>query len=152
MKPTTLIVIDGGKGQLSSALLNIDALGLIKKLQSSALPNDWKKSITQTTPFQCTLTNDLKHLKLFNNCETKPIVLVCAYIEIEEVTYAVSSSLDNIPGIGEKTIIKLLKNFKSVKRIKEAKLAELATSGTAKAKELYPIFTQKRRNWVKSSI
>ena len=52
-----------------------------------------------------------------------------------------SSSLDNIPSIGEKTIVKLLKNFKSVKRIKEAKLEELKmTIGTAKAKEIYQHF------------
>ena len=54
---------------------------------------------------------------------------------------AVSSSLDNIQGIGEKTIVKLLKDFKSVKRIKEAQLDELTTSiGTAKAKEIYQHF------------
>ena len=55
--------------------------------------------------------------------------------------HAVSSSLDYIPGIGEKTIIKLLKVFKSVKRIKEAELKDLSSAiGTSKAKELYSHF------------
>jgi excinuclease ABC subunit C len=51
---------------------------------------------------------------------------------------AVQSQLDQIPGIGEKTIVKLLQNFKSVKRVAAATEMELAdVVGVAKAKQIF---------------
>ena len=51
---------------------------------------------------------------------------------------AVQSHLDQIPGIGEKTIIKLLQTFKSVKRVSAASEAELeSVVGVSKAKQIF---------------
>ena len=134
------------KGQLSSALLSICP----RIAQQNC--SDWHcqttgRNLLPKRPIPMYLTNDLKHLKLFNNCETKPIALVYDCIEMRS-KHAVSSSLDNIPGIGEKTIIKLLKVFKSVKRIKEAELKDLVQRLERKSKELYSHFhpVKERRN------
>ena len=136
-----LIVIDGGKGQLSSALLSIDALGLrhkiavigiAKRLEEIYYPND-------TIPLY--LDKRSETLKIIQQLRNEAHRFGVRLHRNRRSKNAVSSSLDNIPGIGDKTIVKLLKEFKSVKRIKEANTDELATViGTAKAKEIYQHF------------
>jgi excinuclease ABC subunit C len=136
-----LVVIDGGKGQLSSALLSIDALnlrskiaviGIAKRLEEIYYPNDsipmYLDKRSETLKIVQQLRNEAHRfgVRLHRNRRSK---------------HAVSSSLDGIAGIGEKTAIKLLKTFKSVKRIKDASINDLASViGESKAREVHAHF------------
>ena len=136
-----LIVIDGGKGQLSSALLSIDALGLRQKIAVIGIAKRLEEIYSPNDPIPLYLDKRSETLKIIQQLRNEAHRFGVRLHRNRRSKSAVSSSLDNISGIGEKTIVKLLKDFKSVKRIKEAKLAELATSiGTAKAKEIYQHF------------
>ena len=136
-----LIVIDGGKGQLSSALLSIDALGLRNKIAVIGIAKRLEEIYYPNDPIPMYLDKRSETLKIIQQLRNEAHRFGVRLHRNRRSKHAVSSSLDNIPGIGEKTIIKLLKVFKSVKRIKEAELKDLGTAiGTAKAKELYSHF------------
>ena len=136
-----LIVIDGGKGQLSSALMSIDALGLRKKIAVIGIAKRLEEIYYPNDPIPLYLDKRSETLKIIQQLRNEAHRFGVRLHRNRRSKSAVSSSLDNIQGIGEKTIVKLLKDFKSVKRIKEAQLDELATSiGAAKAKEIYQHF------------
>ena len=136
-----LIVIDGGKGQLSSALMSIDALGLRKKIAVIGIAKRLEEIYYPNDPIPLYLDKRSETLKIIQQLRNEAHRFGVRLHRNRRSKSAVSSSLDNIQGIGEKTIVKLLKDFKSVKRIKEAQLDELATSiGAAKAKEIYRHF------------
>ena len=136
-----LIVIDGGKGQLTSALISIDALGLRQKIAVIGIAKRLEEIYYPNDPIPLYLDKRSETLKIIQQLRNEAHRFGVRLHRNRRSKSAVSSSLDNIQGIGEKTIIKLLKEFKSVKRIKEAKLAELTTSiGNAKAKEIYQHF------------
>jgi excinuclease ABC subunit C len=136
-----LVVIDGGKGQLSSALLSIDALnlrskiaviGIAKRLEEIYYPNDsipmYLDKRSETLKIIQQLRNEAHRfgVRLHRNRRSK---------------HAVSSSLDGIAGVGEKTAVKLLRTFKSVKRIKDASINDLASViGESKAREVHAHF------------
>ena len=133
-----LIVIDGGKGQLSSALISIDALGLRNKIAVIGIAKRLEEIYYPNDPIPMYLDKRSETLKIIQQLRNEAHRFSVRLHRNRRSKHAVSSSLDNIPGIGEKTIIKLLKVFKSVKRIKEAELKDLgAAIGMAKAKELY---------------
>ena len=141
-----LIVIDGGKGQLSSALLSIDALGLRQKIAVIGIAKRLEEIYYPNDPIPLYLDKRSESLKIIQQLRNEAHRFGVRLHRNRRSKSAVSSSLDNIPGIGEKTIVKLLKDFKSVKRIKEAKLEELATViGTAKAQEIYQHFHPKEQ-------
>jgi excinuclease ABC subunit C len=136
-----LIVIDGGKGQLSSALLSIDALGLRQKIAVIGIAKRLEEIYYPNDPIPLYLDKRSETLKIIQQLRNEAHRFGVRLHRKRRSKSTVSSSLDNISGIGEKTIVKLLKDFKSVKRIKEAKLDELETAvGTAKAKEIYQHF------------
>ena len=136
-----LIVIDGGKGQLSSALLSIDALGLRHKIAVIGIAKRLEEIYYPNDPIPLYLDKRSETLKIIQQLRNEAHRFGVRLHRNRRSKNAVSSSLDNIPGIGDKTIVKLLKEFKSVKRIKEASTDELATViGTAKAKEIYQHF------------
>ena len=136
-----LIVIDGGKGQLSSALISIDALGLRQKIAVIGIAKRLEEIYYPNDPIPLYLDKRSETLKIIQQLRNEAHRFGVRLHRNRRSKSAVSSSLDNIRGIGEKTIVKLLKDFKSVKRIQEAQLDELATAiGTAKAKEIYQHF------------
>ena len=136
-----LIVIDGGKGQLSSALVSIDALGLRHKIAVIGIAKRLEEIYYPNDPIPLYLDKRSETLKIIQQLRNEAHRFGVRLHRNRRSKNAVSSSLDNIPGIGDKTIVKLLKEFKSVKRIKEANTDELATViGTAKAKEIYQHF------------
>jgi len=121
-----LIIIDGGKGQLSSALkslkkLNLEKkisiIGIAKKLEEIFFPNDSIPLYLDKTSETLKLIQQLRNeahrfsLKLHRNKRRKKTI---------------ASSLDNISGIGPKTIELLIKKYKSVKKISEISLESLS--------------------------
>ena len=138
-----LIVIDGGKGQLSSAVKSLESLGLkgqiailgiAKRLEEIYYPND---------PVPLYLDKKSETLKVIQMLRNEAHRFGITHHRSKRSKEAVKNELDQINGIGEKTRIKLLKDFKSVKRIKELTLEDLIASiGNDKAHKIYGYFHQ----------
>ncbi|MGD1947162.1 MAG: excinuclease ABC subunit UvrC [Croceivirga sp.] len=136
-----LIVIDGGKGQLSSALKSLDLLGLrgtiaiigiAKRLEEIYFPDD---------PIPLYLDKKSETLKIIQQLRNEAHRFGITFHRNKRSNAAINTELENIEGIGQKTAEQLLKNFKSVKRIKQASIESLAdTIGRAKAKKVYESF------------
>ena len=136
-----LVVIDGGKGQLSSAVLALEKLklrgkisiiGIAKKLEEIYFPGD-------SVPIYINKTSQT--LKVIQHLRDEAHRFGINFHRDKRSKAQISSELDNINGVGEKTTQKLLQDFKSVKSIKEQKIEELEKSiGKAKAKIVYQYF------------
>ena len=139
-----LIIIDGGKGQLSSALKSLDALelrgkiaiiGIAKRLEELFYPGD-------SVPLY--LDKKSETLKIIQQLRNEAHRFGITHHRDKRSKAALTSSLDNIPGIGEKTMETLLKHFKSVKRIKEATEKELIeVVGLSKTKKITDFYHKK---------
>ena len=135
-----LIIIDGGKGQLSSSMLalkslnlnTIPILGIAKRLEEIFYPED---------PIPLYLDKRSETLKIIQHIRNEAHRFAITFHRNKRSTAALSSSLDSITGIGEKTKISLLKKYKSLKKIKEIPESILANEiGVAKAKKLVSFF------------
>lgn len=132
-----LIIIDGGKGQLSSALKSIDALelrgkiaiiGIAKRLEELYYPGD-------SVPLY--LDKKSETLKVIQYLRNEAHRFGITFHRDKRSKSALHSSIESIPGIGEKTMQTLIKHFKSVKRLKLATETEIsAVVGASKAKKI----------------
>ncbi|MBE0679554.1 MAG: excinuclease ABC subunit C [Bacteroidales bacterium] len=120
-----LVVIDGGKGQLSSAVKSLDALGLrgrltvigiAKKLEEIYFPGD-------SVPLY--LDKNSITLKIIQHLRNEAHRFGINFHRGKRSSKMNSSFLDEIPGIGEKTKELLLKKFGSVKKVADAPIEEL---------------------------
>lgn len=132
-----LIIIDGGKGQLSAAMSSIDELGLrdritvigiAKKLEEIYFPED-------SVPIY--INKKSESLKLIQQARNEAHRFAITYHRDRRSQNFTSTQLTDIAGIGEKTAETLLNHFGSVKRIKEASIEDIsALIGNQKAKLL----------------
>ena len=133
-----LIVIDGGKGQLSSAVkslkkLNIDGqiaiIGIAKRLEEIYFPND-------STPLY--LDKKSSSLKLIQQLRNEAHRFGINHHRRKRVSENIKTSLDNISGIGPKTSTLLLKRFGSVKNLMKADYKTVQELiGKSKAKKIF---------------
>ncbi len=136
-----LIVIDGGKGQLSSALKSLDILGLRGKIAIIGIAKRLEEIYFPEDPIPLYLDKKSETLKIIQQLRNEAHRFGITHHRNKRSKGAIDSELENIEGIGEKTAELLLKNFKSVKRIKEATIESLAESiGMSKAKKIYKTF------------
>lgn len=120
-----LIVVDGGKGQLSSACealkeLNIygqiPVIGIAKKLEEIYYPED---------PFPLHINKKSQGLLLLQQIRDEAHRFAITFHRLKRSKGHLKTEIEGLEGIGEKTAVKLLKHFKSVKKIKEASMAEI---------------------------
>jgi excinuclease ABC subunit C len=133
-----LVVVDGGKGQLSAAVEALEAIGLrgtiavvgiAKRLEEIYFPGD-------SVPLY--IDKNSESLKIVQHLRDEAHRFGITHHRNRRSKGQVVSELDSIKGIGEATISKVLQRFKSVKRLREASLEDLASEiGQAKAKVLY---------------
>ena len=133
-----LIVIDGGKGQLSSAVkslkkLNIDGqiaiIGIAKRLEEIYFSND-------STPLY--LDKKSSSLKLIQQLRNEAHRFGINHHRRKRVSEKIKTSLDNISGIGPKTSTLLLKKFGSVKNLMKADYKTVQELiGKSKAKKIF---------------
>lgn len=136
-----LIVIDGGKGQLSSALKSLDVLGLRGKIAIIGIAKRLEEIYFPGDSIPLYLDKKSESLKIIQHLRNEAHRFGITFHRNKRSNAAINSELENIEGIGEKTAQQLLKNFKSVKRIKEASIENLAMIiGMAKAKKIYATF------------
>ena len=136
-----LIVIDGGKGQLSSALKSLDVLGLRGKIAIIGIAKRLEEIYFPEDPIPLYLDKKSESLKIIQQLRNEAHRFGINFHRNKRSKAAINSELEAIEGIGEKTAEDLLKEFRSVKRIKEASIENLAkTVGMAKAKKIYETF------------
>jgi len=136
-----LIIIDGGKGQLSSSLKSLDALnlrgtiaiiGIAKRLEELFYPDD---------PIPLYLDKKSETLKIIQQLRNEAHRFGIEHHRNKRSKQALNTEMETIPGIGEKTIVDLLKVFKSAKRIANAKLDELEdVVGVSRAEKIYSYY------------
>ncbi|MGW9684332.1 excinuclease ABC subunit UvrC [Flagellimonas sp. 2504JD1-5] len=136
-----LIVIDGGKGQLSSAVKSLDILGLRGKIAIIGIAKRLEEIYFPEDPIPLYLDKKSESLKIIQQLRNEAHRFGITHHRNKRSKAAIDSELENIEGIGKKTAEQLLQEFKSVKRIKEATIETLAQSiGMAKAKKIYKSF------------
>lgn len=136
-----LIVIDGGKGQLSSALKSLDMLGLRGKIAIIGIAKRLEEIYFPGDSIPLYLDKKSESLKIIQQLRNEAHRFGITFHRNKRSTGAISSELSTIEGVGEKTIEELLKKFKSVKRVKEASLEGLSAEvGMARAKKIYDAF------------
>jgi excinuclease ABC subunit C len=136
-----LIIIDGGKGQLSSSLKSLNKLnlrgeiaiiGIAKRLEELFYPDD---------PIPLYLDKKTETLKIIQQLRNEAHRFGITFHRNKRSKEALNTSMDAIDGIGEKTVIELLKNFKSLERIKSATFEELTEIiGPSKSKKIKEFF------------
>lgn len=136
-----LIIIDGGKGQLSSALKSLDALelrgkiaiiGIAKRLEELFYPGD-------SVPLY--LDKKSETLKVIQMLRNEAHRFGITHHRDRRSKSALNSSMEAIPGIGEKTMQTLILHFKFVTRLKLATQKEISdVIGVSKAKKIYDFY------------
>ncbi len=137
-----LVLIDGGKGQLSLALRGLDALG-IRNQKIMALAKRIDEIFLPGKPEALMIKKDSPSLKLLKRIRDEAHRFAISYHKLLRKKRTVASELDKIAGVGEKRRKSLLTKFGSVKRITEATLEDLmqTDSITKKtAQEIYKYF------------
>lgn len=138
-----LIVIDGGKGQLSSALKSLDILGLRGKIAIIGIAKRLEEIYFPEDPIPLYLDKKSESLKIIQQLRNEAHRFGITLHRNKRSKSAISSELEGIDGVGEKTAKELLKRFKSVKRIKEATIENLKeVVGDSKAKLIYGSFNR----------
>ena len=133
-----LIVIDGGKGQLSSALKSLDLLGLRGKIAIVGIAKRLEEIYFPEDPIPLYLDKKSESLKVIQFLRNEAHRFGITFHRNKRSKGAIKSGLDAIPGVGPKTKETLLKKFKSFKRIKEATENDLIfVLGENKGKQLY---------------
>jgi excinuclease ABC subunit C len=132
-----LIIIDGGKGQLSAAMESMKELGLVGKTIVVGLAKNEEELFFPGDSESFKLPWDSDSLKLVRRIRDEVHRYGITFHRNKRSKGTFKNELEEINGIGEQTIDQLLKEFKSVKKIKEKSEEELAAIiGKAKAKLL----------------
>ena len=132
-----LIIIDGGKGQLSSALKSLDDLGLRGKIAIIGIAKRLEELFYPEDPVPLYLDKKSETLKIIQQLRNEAHRFGITHHRDKRSKSALQNSLETIPGIGEKTMIALLKHFKSVKRLQKATEVEISeVVGASKAKKI----------------
>lgn len=120
-----LILIDGGKGQLSSAVKSLKILGLYGKITIVGIAKRLEEIFFPEDSIPLYLDKKSETLKILQRVRDEAHRFGVKHHRTRRKNSTIKSELEEIPGVGSKTIELLLSKLKSVKRIKEANLETL---------------------------
>ncbi|MXS72415.1 excinuclease ABC subunit UvrC [Flavobacteriaceae bacterium W22] len=136
-----LILIDGGKGQLSSAVKSLKILGLYGKITIIGIAKRLEEIFFPEDSIPLYLDKKSETLKILQRVRDEAHRFGVKHHRTRRKNSTIKSELEEIPGVGSKTIELLLSKLKSVKRIKEANLETLEEIlGKYKAKIVWDFF------------
>ena len=136
-----LIIIDGGKGQLSSALKSLDDLGLRGKIAIVGIAKRLEELFYPGDSAPLYLDKKSETLKVIQFLRNEAHRFGITFHRDKRSKSALNSSVESIPGIGEKTMLTLIKHFKSVKRLKLATEKEISdVVGVSKSKKIIEFY------------
>lgn len=121
-----LIIIDGGKGQLSSAVSSLKKLGIDKKVTVIGIAKRLEELFYPGDSFPLYLDKKSETLKIIQHLRDEAHRFGITFHRKKRDQGTLKTELEEIEGIGKSTADKLLTHFKSVKKIKEASIEELA--------------------------
>ena len=116
-----LIIIDGGKGQLSSAAKSLEKLGLLSKIDIIGIAKKLEEIFFFGDSIPLYLDKRSESLKIIQRLRNEAHRFGIKHHRNKRSKDIFRTSLEKIEGIGEKTIQKLLSHFGSVEKIREAK-------------------------------
>lgn len=120
-----LLIIDGGKGQLSSAMESLDLLGLRGKIAVIGIAKRLEEIFFPGDSIPIYLDKRSESLKIIQHLRNEAHRYGLSKHRQRRSKGAIHSELENIEGVGKKTIEKLLQHFSSVSRIKAATQKEI---------------------------
>jgi excinuclease ABC subunit C len=133
-----LIVIDGGKGQLSSALKSIDLLGLRGKIAVIGIAKRLEEIFFPEDPIPLYIDKKSETLKIIQRARDEAHRFGIRFHRNKRSKGVLRSQMDKLPGVGPATRDQLLKEFKSLKQIKAASEHQITTLfGPAKGKKIF---------------
>ncbi|TXD95636.1 excinuclease ABC subunit UvrC [Gillisia hiemivivida] len=133
-----LIIVDGGKGQLSSGVKALEALGLRGKIAIIGIAKRLEELYYPGDSIPLYLDKKSETLKIIQQLRNEAHRFGITFHRNKRSSEALNTELESIIGIGDKTVVELLKHFRSLKRVKEATLEELApVIGLSKASIIY---------------
>ncbi|WP_040280530.1 excinuclease ABC subunit UvrC [Psychroserpens damuponensis] len=139
-----LIIIDGGKGQLSSALKSLDVLGLRNTIAIIGIAKRLEELFYPDDPIPLYLDKKSETLKVIQHLRNEAHRFGIEHHRNRRSKQALNTELETIPGIGEQTVVALMKQFKSVKRISEAKKEDLEKIvGLSRAQKIIDYYSKK---------
>lgn len=139
-----LILIDGGKGQLSSAVKSLKLLGLYGKITVVGIAKRLEEIFFPEDPIPLYLDKKSETLKILQRVRDEAHRFGVKHHRTRRKNSTIKSELEEIPGVGEKSIEMLFAKLKSVKRIKEAPLEILEEIlGKSKGKIVWEYFNPK---------
>jgi len=140
-----LIVIDGGKGQLSSALKSLDILGLRHKIAIIGIAKRLEEIYYPDDPVPLYLDKKSETLKIIQQLRNEAHRFGITHHRNKRSKSALNNQLEEISGIGKQTVVSLLKHFKSTKRVSEASFEDLEKLiGNARATKVYGYFQKNK--------
>ena len=129
-----LVIIDGGKGQLSSAMESIKEIGLIGAMTVVGLAKNEEEIFFPGDTQSIKLPWDSESLKLIRRVRDEVHRFGITFHRKKRSIGTFKNELEDIKGIGKQTAADLLKSFKSVKNVKQKNVDELSEIiGKAKA-------------------
>jgi excinuclease ABC subunit C len=138
-----LIIIDGGKGQLSSSLKALDDLGLRGKIAIIGIAKRLEELFYPDDPIPLYLDKKSETLKIIQQLRNEAHRFGITFHRQLRSKEALNTTLETIPGIGEKTVVELLRVFKSTKRVEKASFDALVkVVGASKAKKIITHFQE----------
>ena len=139
-----LIIVDGGKGQLSSGLKALEDLGLRGKIAIIGIAKRLEEIYYPEDPIPLYLDKKSETLKITQYLRNEAHRFGITFHRNKRSKSAIKSELEQIPDVGAQTITTLLRKFKSAKRVKEASLEELKVEiGQARAVKVHTFYHKK---------
>ena len=141
-----LVIIDGGKGQLSAAYEILEELGLEQKITLVGIAKRLEEIYFPGDPLPLYINKKSESLKLMQQLRNEAHRFAINFHRDQRSKNAFGTELTDIPGIGEKTAQRLLQKFVSVKQIKTKTFNEIAeVAGKGIARTLLDYFDEQKK-------
>ncbi len=138
-----VIIVDGGKGQLSSAMISIKKLGLENKVCVIGIAKKLEEIYFANDPVPLYLDKRSESLQLIQQLRDEAHRFGITHHRKKRDKGTLKTELTSIDGISDKSAQRLLSHFKSVKKIKQSSEEEIAAIiGKAKAKKIVEAYTK----------
>ena len=142
-----LIVIDGGKGQLSSAMTSLKKLSLENKIEMISIAKKLEEIFRPGDSIPLYIDKKSETLRMIQRMRDEAHRFGIEHHRGRRIRGTVKSELEQIEGIGAGLAEKLLKHFHSVKKISEAALTELEkVISKKKAEQVFNYFRNSNNN------
>lgn len=133
-----LVIVDGGKGQLSSGVTALERLGLRGKIPIIGIAKRLEELFYPGDKYPLYLDKKTETLKIIQQLRNEAHRFGITFHRNKRSKNAIGTELEEITGIGEKTSIELLQHFRSITKVKKASLKELEDLiGNSKAKLIF---------------